>query len=197
MSEAESGAMTQKETVSLILDIVRQLVTEVRPGITHLVVSLDSSFDRDLGLDSLTRVELLSRLEKTFKVSMPERVLATADTPRDLLQAVRAASPPEKGEPVFEKPDTGREKDLASPAGAATLVEVLQYHAGKHPDQVHIRLYSDDGNDRILLFVNDALLAEVYDDKYIIDGLIGFFIGSEVTPNFTIEYDYWAYWANP
>ena len=51
--------------------------------------------------------------------------------------------------------------------------------------------------DRIVLYVNDALLAEVYDSTYIDKGLIGYFIGAEITPGFTVEYDYLAYWSNP
>ena len=51
--------------------------------------------------------------------------------------------------------------------------------------------------DRIVLYINDALLAEVYDSTYTEKGLIGFFIGSEITPAFTVEYDYLAYWSAP
>jgi hypothetical protein len=51
--------------------------------------------------------------------------------------------------------------------------------------------------DRITLYINDAMIAEVYDSTYIDRGLVGFFIGAEITPAFTVEYDYLAYWANP
>ena len=51
--------------------------------------------------------------------------------------------------------------------------------------------------DRFLLYINDALVGEAYDSTYIDQGLIGFFIGAEVTEAFTVEYDYLAYWSNP
>jgi len=51
--------------------------------------------------------------------------------------------------------------------------------------------------DRIVLYINDALLAEVYDSTFTQEGLIGLFIGAEVTQGFTVEYDYLAYWSNP
>ena len=51
--------------------------------------------------------------------------------------------------------------------------------------------------DRITLYINDTMVAEVYDSTYIGKGLIGFFIASEVTENFTVEYDYLAYWDSP
>ena len=51
--------------------------------------------------------------------------------------------------------------------------------------------------DRISLYVNDSLLAEVYDSTYTQKGLIGIFIGSQITESFTVKYDYLAYWSNP
>ena len=51
--------------------------------------------------------------------------------------------------------------------------------------------------DRIVLYINDIFLAEVYDSTYTQAGLIGIFIGSEITPDFTVQYDYLAYWSNP
>jgi len=51
--------------------------------------------------------------------------------------------------------------------------------------------------DRITLYINDNLIAETYDSTYLGPGLIGYFIGAEVTQNFTVEYDYLAYWTSP
>ena len=55
------------DTAVRLLEVVRHLATELRPrqtGAKTEVVTLDSSLDRDLGLDSLARVELLARIEK-------------------------------------------------------------------------------------------------------------------------------------
>ncbi len=51
--------------------------------------------------------------------------------------------------------------------------------------------------DRIVLYINDVFIAEVYDSTYTERGLIGLFIGAEITEAFTVEYDYLAYWSNP
>ncbi len=51
--------------------------------------------------------------------------------------------------------------------------------------------------DRIVLYINDIFIAEVFDSTYTEPGLIGLFIGAELTPDFTVEYDYIAYWSNP
>ncbi|NNJ94889.1 MAG: acyl carrier protein, partial [Halobacteria archaeon] len=75
-----------------LLDLVRQLVVELHPRRQRtLRVALDSVLDRDLGFDSLSRMELLRRIEGAFAVGLPEQVLATADTPRDLLRAISSA----------------------------------------------------------------------------------------------------------
>ena len=51
--------------------------------------------------------------------------------------------------------------------------------------------------DRIMLYANNSLLAEVYDSTFTLDGLIGIVIASEVTEDFSVRYDYLAYWSNP
>jgi len=53
-------------------------------------VALDSSLEKDVGLDSLARVELVLRLEKEFGTSLSEQALATSETPRGLGDRVTA-----------------------------------------------------------------------------------------------------------
>ena len=63
---------------------VRELTLELHPGRQNAArISMDSALDRDLGLDSLARAELLLRLERRFGAGLPEQVLAAAETPRD------------------------------------------------------------------------------------------------------------------
>ena len=74
-----------------VLRAVGALVREVQPdrgGDIH--VSPASRLDRDLGLDSLARAELLLRLETIFQVSLPEGLLSEAETPADLAEAAVA-----------------------------------------------------------------------------------------------------------
>ena len=76
-----------------VLEIVQGLARELQPQRGGRAVSLDSSLERDLGFDSLGRVELLARLEKAFGVRLPEGLLGAAETPRDLLAALAVAHP--------------------------------------------------------------------------------------------------------
>ena len=54
---------THDTTTQTLLDIVQQLALELHPH-KHgtLIVTLDSALERDLGFDSLGRMELLLRL---------------------------------------------------------------------------------------------------------------------------------------
>ena len=66
-----------------LLALVDALVRELHPGAMRRA-TLDCALDRDLGLDSLSRVELLARIERHYGVRLPTTVLDSAETPRDL-----------------------------------------------------------------------------------------------------------------
>ncbi len=79
-------------TAEKLLRVVQELVGEVHPHRpSSELITLDSAFEKDLGLDSLARVELISRVEKQFELALPERTFAEAETPRDLLRALLGA----------------------------------------------------------------------------------------------------------
>jgi len=49
------------KTIRELLALVQSLVKEVPPNLpASQIISLDSTFDKDLGLDSLVRIELLT-----------------------------------------------------------------------------------------------------------------------------------------
>ena len=75
-----------------LLRVTGELVRQTHPG-RAAPVTLDSPLERELGLDSLARVELLLRLGREFGVTLPETALAEAETPRDLLRLLGYAAP--------------------------------------------------------------------------------------------------------
>jgi len=109
-------------------------------------VSLDSSLDRDLGFDSLSRVELLLRVERALVVDLPEDTLARAERVRDLLDAVEAARPGSvRGAARATAPvQRGILHDVEMPQNAGTLLEVLDWHVATHPDRVQIIYLADE-----------------------------------------------------
>ncbi len=121
-----------------LLSIVDRLVTEVRPA-GRSKAGLDSSLDRDLGLDSLARVELLARIEQAFGVRLADDLLGSAETPRDLLLAMAATAPVAPGVAVNQAPwEAPAKVEEGNPDQAATLVEVLQWHVRRHPQRPHV-----------------------------------------------------------
>jgi 1-acyl-sn-glycerol-3-phosphate acyltransferase len=104
---------------------------------------LDSLLDADLGLDSLAVVELRSRLEEVFGVTLPDRVLGSP-TPREWLDAVHSApGHDQEAAPRAVASRTTRaptEADTAWPVDADTLIDAIDWHAEHHPGRVHVRL---------------------------------------------------------
>ena len=145
-----------------LLRQVREVAAELRPHLSQTPVTLDSLLDKDLGFDSLGRVELLVRIERAFGIALPENAFANAETPRDLLRAVLGAAKgleeagggggiPIQADIGYETVEDAGDAGVL-PHGAATLTEVLDFHARVHPERSHIRLYSDEGEGQTLSY---------------------------------------------
>jgi acyl carrier protein len=107
----------------------------------RVAVTLDSDLDRDLGLDSLGRAELVLRIDRTFRVRLPDRLLADADTPRDLLQALLVAAP-DRAAVMNALPAAPMElPEVVAPFTAETLIEILAYHVRSHGNRPHVLLW--------------------------------------------------------
>ena len=124
-----------------MLETVRATVAEVNPT-CHTTPRLDTALERDLGLDSLVRAELLLRLETALDVRLPDRVVSTAETPRDLVAEALRAEPATFAAPSVSPVLQGRTTEL--PETIRTLVDALEWHASVHPDRVHVRVLGDD-----------------------------------------------------
>jgi 1-acyl-sn-glycerol-3-phosphate acyltransferase len=116
--------------------------------------------ERDLGLGSLERVELMLRLGDACGVRMQDRVMAEANTVQDLIEAVihdadRTETDGQAGvdqldsrEPaaaVATQPASKRREDLeARVSQAETLTEILRLRGLNEPNREHIHLYEED-----------------------------------------------------
>jgi 1-acyl-sn-glycerol-3-phosphate acyltransferase len=115
-------------------------------------VGPESSLDHDLGFDSLSRVELMVRLEQTFGVALPEHVMAMAETPRDLLAALREGRAGAAAAAVHRREERGLEAVEAVPERAETLVEVLEWHVERHGQRPHVNLLDDPAGPRVMTY---------------------------------------------
>ncbi|HJW11802.1 MAG TPA: AMP-binding protein, partial [Albitalea sp.] len=143
---AEQDIADRTRTEAAALELARQFLAEVKAGAArNRPLTLDSALEDDLGLDSLSRVELAGRIERAFGASVPEQVLAGAATLRDLLAALRSATPSAvpAAVPTYWEPVQGE------PVNVATLVELLDWHVQAHADRVHIVHLGDGDETRI------------------------------------------------
>jgi len=147
---------TKEAITNLVDDLLQEienLVREVHPH--HKLqdpITLDCSFEKKLGLDSLARVELISRIEKRFELILPERTFAEAETARDLLRVLVGAnnSRVDVSIPSIQSNKLG--KASAAPNEALTLVEVLDWHVLHHPDRPHIQIYQDEAEGEVISY---------------------------------------------
>jgi 1-acyl-sn-glycerol-3-phosphate acyltransferase len=138
---------------AVLLEVLEELTAEIHPyRTTKRRITLDSSLDRDLGLDSLARVELLSRVEARLKVQIAEEKFVEATTPRDLLNEFRMLGKSQKSGRTRDRVVVPTGEVDSVPREAATLVDVLDWHVRKHPHRVHIQFYKHGGNGETLTY---------------------------------------------
>ena len=146
MSDRTEPTEPQVLDARTLLAAMREVVHELHPHLgARADITLDSSLDRDLGLDSLSRMELLARLERRFAATIPEIVMANAETARELLPALLAGDRRAQAAASVRSREERMYTVEAIPAGAATLLEAVDFHAQHHGDRVHVELYESDG----------------------------------------------------
>ncbi len=137
------------DPAQVVLDIVHGLAAELHSGKRGKTITLDSSLTDDVGLDSLARVELLLRIGHALNVSLSEQVLSSAETPRDLLRAVLAASVMPLPAVMTQIKAASIEQISDTPEHATTLLEILDWHVQRHPARILIVLSGDAAEEEI------------------------------------------------
>jgi 1-acyl-sn-glycerol-3-phosphate acyltransferase len=151
-----------------VLEVIRGLLDELGSQGALPMLNPASQLDRDLGLGSLERVELLARLETAFSVRLPDRVASEANTPEDLARAILTVP-----ETNVEDADAGsalrasvtvqKLHRAATDAGvfsAETLIDVLRYRATHDAERQHLLITEDsDAGERSLTLTFGGLYA--------------------------------------
>jgi len=145
-----SNTKTISDIDTRLLSIVRDFLTEYKTQRALSTLSLGSSLDKDLGIDSLGRVELFHRIEKTFGIAFQESFIAQADTIQDIVTAIQTAHP-EKSEFTREFV-TGLEESRFDPSALTSLVDVLLRHASIDPNRPHVYLMDEKGDENIIRY---------------------------------------------
>ena len=139
--DGETTAPAARPTAEALLQVIGAMLVELRPGSPPRAPHLDNSIERDLALDSLSRAELVLRIERRFGVRLPEALGATARTPRDLLAALERAEAstgaPAAPEPAVtfltarspEAPDRGDDDDRGARLAPRAAPRPRAHHA--------------------------------------------------------------------
>ena len=134
------------------MDVLRGLLEELGSHGALETLSLTSNLERDLGLGSLERVELLTRLEAAFAVRLPDTLAAEANTPEELIGAIQKAPGVLAGEgeetsalrAAVATQRLHEETAESIAQKAETLVEVIRYRGMHNANRAHLIIAEDD-----------------------------------------------------
>jgi len=146
------------------LEIIRRLLNELggSRGLAALAArGAHAHLERELGLGSLERVELMLRLGDACGVRLPDSVVADADSVQDLIDALLRAPEGENGAGTGAA-GAAAAPALASPAprpdlerqirSSETLTEIFWLRGRAEPARAHIQLYEESGKLRTITF---------------------------------------------
>jgi 1-acyl-sn-glycerol-3-phosphate acyltransferase len=127
-----------------VIALVAALVRELHPQRIRFIDVLPSSrIERDLGIDSLGRTELILRIERAFRVRLPAQTIGEAETVHDLVRALEQAGPALR-RIALEMPSGPALPSVPAASEARTLIEVLEWHTAQHPDRLHLTVLQDE-----------------------------------------------------
>lgn len=127
-----------------LIAVVGELVRELHPQrVRFIEVRPSSRLERDLGIDSLGRTELILRIERAFRVRLPAQTIGEAETVSDLVRALQQAGPA-LGRAALVSPEIPARPSVPAASEAGTLIEVLDWHAARHPERVHLTVLQDE-----------------------------------------------------
>jgi 1-acyl-sn-glycerol-3-phosphate acyltransferase len=142
---SQTGAMPDPER---LLDIVREFVRVSRPDYAGQL-TLHSSFERDLALDSLARVELMLKAGKSLGIDIPAQALSDVDNAADLLALLARVA---GGAPAEQRIALQGGGASGFPEQAKTLPEVLEWHVARQGERIHLVLHEPAQAERAITY---------------------------------------------
>ena len=127
-----------------VIAVIQDLVQELHPERAKFMdVNASSRLERDLGIDSLARTELILRIETAFGMR-----LAAGDSGAAKPSAIFCARWTEARhpKPSVKAVELGIAPLPLVPAAvqARTLVGALEWHSAMHPDRLHLTVIDDE-----------------------------------------------------
>jgi len=146
--------MTPADVEKTLLAIVREFLSEFKAERAIQQLTLNASLDRDLGIDSLGKVELFLRIEKAFSVKFDDALMIEANSLQDIALAIQTRNTEEKPRlATFTTPlEAPIRETKADPLSSKTLVEVLLRRSAEDPNRPHIYLQDERGSEEIIRY---------------------------------------------
>jgi acyl carrier protein len=116
------GEIRQRQLIAVVTDLVRELHPQ---RIRFIDITPASRIERDLGIDSLGRTELILRIERAFRVRLPAQTIGESETVLDLVRALEQARPATVGG-IAKLPLAATLPSVPAASDARTLIEVLE-----------------------------------------------------------------------
>jgi fatty-acyl-CoA synthase len=139
-----------------LLEVVRGLVSELGHQTALASVAPASHLERELGLGSLERVELLLRIEQTFGTRLGDGVLAEADTVQDLVSALSSADgfvdSVARTSVATGTPKIRNDEIAEGLPTAETLQNVLRHRGRVDAAKTHLIFFQEEGESPVLTF---------------------------------------------
>ena len=134
-----------------LLQVVHDFLIELKAERAQRAISINARLENDLGLGSLEKAELFSRLEKYFSVQLATQTMAEAKTLNDILIAI-SQNVPSQQIATKEIITPLSELEIPCPVSATSLVEILFYYAEKTPQRPHIYLQDENGDEKKITY---------------------------------------------
>lgn len=147
VSEPSTGSL-----IKIVLDETRRLALETGGERASRAVRETASFEREIGLGSLERVELITRIERRTARTLPDTALQ-AENCREIAAAFSEAEVPSSS-PLQAEPDPSPPPLVSTgPLSLAPTVDrALAARAEEAPDRLTIFLTEDDGSERSITY---------------------------------------------
>lgn len=129
-----------------IIEVVREMLIEQGKERLASAVKATSSFERDLGLQSLDLVELVVRCETKLDVEIPDEIAEQPDTPASWAKAIQQGIEDQGAKSEYRIVPPA-EPPPPAPVNARTLIDVLTYQADASAGRIHVHLL-EQGNGR-------------------------------------------------
>jgi fatty-acyl-CoA synthase len=149
--------MTNNDFETELLTILKEFLSQLDAQRAIQSIRIDASLERELGIDSLGKVELFHRIEKRFHLQLPERAMATADSLQDLVQYIQLEQVHFSQQKIQQtvspplKPLSHPLKTLSlDPSGTSTLLDVIHLYGLNESERPHIYYQNEYGIEKII-----------------------------------------------